>query len=218
MISCFIENTHMEARKTLRTPDRVLRDAFNCNHTATLFKYLEYWYAMPKFKEGFYKFLQPCKKHVLYREGDSWEEELKFGKKVFYKCFDKIGVRYKSKSAFMSENDPFKGKLYASYFDRKQGKTYYLRNHLMVENFIHITLKSFALVLSNKKNKNPKVDKESTQKTEAKPVFFVSSELPSKAPRDLSLYIIYKKILHLLLRLKVLRLLLKRRWKRKKLF
>jgi len=60
---------------------------------------LEFWFANPKYKEGFYKFVEPCA-HPLYREGDSWSEELGISRKIFAKAFDLIGVRYKSKSAY----------------------------------------------------------------------------------------------------------------------
>ena len=48
---------------------------------------------------GYYKFLEPCK-HPLYKNGDSWTEELGFTKHGFKTAFNKIGVRYKSRSEF----------------------------------------------------------------------------------------------------------------------
>jgi hypothetical protein len=94
---------------------------------------LEYWFSIPKYVDGFYKFVEPCG-HPLYRAGDSWSEELGISRKLFAKAFDLIGVRYYSKSAFLKEEDPFKGKLYASYHDRSTNQTYYVRNHSFVAN------------------------------------------------------------------------------------
>lgn len=94
--------------------------------TALLVGQLEYWFA--KYTQGFYKFMEPCE-HGHYRQGDSWTEELCLSRKVFNKAFDLIGIRYKSKAAFEASQDKFQGKLYASYYDRRQNKTYYRRNH-----------------------------------------------------------------------------------------
>ena len=41
---------------------------------------LEYWFSMPRYVGGFYKFVEPCK-HPLYRAGDSWSEELGVSKR-----------------------------------------------------------------------------------------------------------------------------------------
>lgn len=99
--------------------------------TTLLVGQLEYWFA--RYSHGFYKFMEPCE-HTHYREGDSWTEELSLSRKVFNKAFDLVGVRYKSKSAYDSEEDKFKGKLYASYYDRGENKTYYVRNHNFLKN------------------------------------------------------------------------------------
>src|ERR1700722_1386327 len=96
---------------------------------------LEFWFANPKYKEGFYKFVEPCA-HPLYREGDSWSEELGISRKIFAKAFDLIGVRYKSKSAYLNAEDTFQGKLYASYRDRKTNCTYFIRNHDFVSQLL----------------------------------------------------------------------------------
>ena len=48
---------------------------------------------------GYYKFLEPCD-HSLYKNGDSWTEELGFTKHGFKTAFNKIGSRYKSRSEF----------------------------------------------------------------------------------------------------------------------
>ena len=85
---------------------------------------LEYWFS--KKPQGFYKFLEPCN-HPLYRAGDSWTEELGFSRRVFNAAFDLIGVRYKSKTAFLNAQDKFQGKLYASYHDRKTNKTHFVQ-------------------------------------------------------------------------------------------
>ncbi|MDA3733607.1 hypothetical protein PBV87_19235 [Niameybacter massiliensis] len=97
---------------------------------------LEYWFAK---QEGgmFFKFTEPCE-HDLYREGDSWLEELNFGKEEFKGAFNRIGKCYKSKSQFVNQKDGnlFEGKLYASYYDRQKRLTYYFRNNDFVDKIL----------------------------------------------------------------------------------
>lgn len=106
---------------------------FGSDKAAIIFERLEYW--SDKYSSGFWKFFEPCK-HPLYREGDSWEEEIGFSRKVFAKVFPLIGIHYKSKSEFLQQSDPFQGKLYVSYYDRKTNRTYFLRNHQFVRDFL----------------------------------------------------------------------------------
>jgi len=103
-----------------------------CEKATVIAGRLEFWFS--KYHFGFYKFLEPCG-HRLYRAGDSWSEELGFSRKVFNRAFALIGVRYKSKSEFMSAEDKFQGKLYASYHDRKTNRTYFVRNHALATEF-----------------------------------------------------------------------------------
>ena len=105
---------------------------FGSQNAALLFDRLEYWFHIKK--NEFYKFIEPCN-HPCYREGDSWSEELRFSKLVFRNAFDKIGIRYISKTAFEKEEDPFKGKLFASYRDRQSKKTVFVRNNSLVRMF-----------------------------------------------------------------------------------
>jgi hypothetical protein len=107
--------------------------ALGCEKATLILGRLEYWFE--RYTSGFYKFVEPCS-HPLYREGDSWSEEIGFPRKAFAKAFDLIGVRYKSKSAFMQSKDKFQGKLYASYHDRKTNQTYFIRNHEFASQFI----------------------------------------------------------------------------------
>lgn len=95
------------------------------NPIAIIQHQLEYWFS--KYPKGFYKFLEPCK-HPLYKVGDSWTEEIGYSRPVFNKAFDTIGIRYNSKSEFTKAEDKFQGKLYASYYDRKTNKTFFIRN------------------------------------------------------------------------------------------
>jgi hypothetical protein len=48
--------------------------------------------------------------------------------KKFRCAFDKIGRRYSSKTAFLNAEDPFKGRMYAYYKDRKEKKTIFIKN------------------------------------------------------------------------------------------
>ncbi len=102
---------------------------FGSQNAVLLFDKLEYWFS--KKKNEFYKFIEPCD-HPLCRTGDTWTEELGFSKKVFRTAFDKIGIRYKSKTEFVRESDPFKGKLFAYYQDRQTKKTIFVRNNSLL--------------------------------------------------------------------------------------
>lgn len=95
-------------------------------NAALMMAQLEFWF---KVTEGrpFYKFLEPCG-HELYKEGDSWSEELGMTGSEVRTAFKRIGTIYKSKRAFKESQDVFKGKPYASYYDRIRKTTYYLRN------------------------------------------------------------------------------------------
>lgn len=99
-----------------------------------VFQQLEYWFA--SHPEGFYKFLSPCA-HPECLPGDTWVEELMFSEKEFRAAFDHIGVRYKSLKQAQSAPDPFQGKMYFSYTDAIARKTYYRRNHDLVDT--HLT-------------------------------------------------------------------------------
>ena len=108
-----------------------LRAEFGSQNAVLLFDRLEYWFS--KKKNEFYKFIEPCD-HPLCRAGDTWTEELGFSKKVVRTAFDKIGIRYKSKTEFEKEDNPFKGKLFAYYQDRQTKKTIFVRNNSLLDN------------------------------------------------------------------------------------
>lgn len=110
-----------------------------------VFQQLEYWFEKRK-GEPFYKFLSPCpNKKALYKDGDSWTEELGISELEFRTAFDGIGIRYTSKTEYLSAvekerqfyRDTPKGPeqvlLYCSYQDKKTGLTYYVRNHHYVD-------------------------------------------------------------------------------------
>lgn len=103
---------------------------FGSQNAVLLFDKLEYWFS--KKADQFYKFIEPCA-HPLCKKGDTWSEELGFSKKVFKTAFDKIGMRYISKTAFEKETDPFKGKLFAYYQDRQTKKTIFVRNNQLLK-------------------------------------------------------------------------------------
>ena len=86
---------------------------------------LEYWFS--KCGSGFYKFIEPCK-HRLYRDGDSWCEQLGISENTFRKYLKQICNSFQSKESFVRKDDPFNGKPYASYFDRIRKITFYFRN------------------------------------------------------------------------------------------
>lgn len=143
-----------------------LRTCFNSTSAALIIGRLEFWFENKKFKNGFYKFLEPCG-HPLYREGDSWSEELGLSRKLFGKAFDIIGVRYKSKSAYLKAENKFQGKLYASYHDRKTNRTYFIRNHEFVSQFLGELFKKppSPVVSPLPKKQKAKKDQDSPTKT-----------------------------------------------------
>lgn len=94
---------------------------------------LDYWFSSQP--EGFYKFLEPAE-HPAYKAGDSWVEELGMSADEFRYAFDRISIRYKSRTEFEKASktgDIFKGKFYCSYIDRRANLTYYYRNHDVVD-------------------------------------------------------------------------------------
>jgi hypothetical protein len=119
--------------------------------SAVLMTQLDFFFGMKdqdgfcKFEDGFYKFLEPVTKkedgnpangHEKYRHGDSWCECLNITADEFRTMFDKIGMRYASSSAYRAareRGDPFQGKYYLSFVDRKANLTWYLRNHQKVD-------------------------------------------------------------------------------------
>ena len=133
-----------------------LKSSLGCEKATLILGRLEYWFE--RYSTGFYKFVEPCQ-HPLYREGDSWAEEIGFSRKIFAKAFDLIGVRYKSKSAFTKATDKFQGKLYASYHDRKTNQTYFIRNHQFAPEFINrlFCRKSPSPALNKKKAEDQKI-------------------------------------------------------------
>lgn len=134
-----------------------LQDHFGSSHVPLLVGKLEYWFSKEKFREGFFKFLEPCP-HRLCKKGDTWSEELGWKRSLFKKIFDVVGVRYTSKTAYFAaakEGDPFRGKLYASYYDRKANKNFYIRNHDFAENLFDKIQVSFSTKRAQKDPSQP---------------------------------------------------------------
>ena len=71
--------------------------------------------------------------HERYRPGTSWLEETGMSLNEFRSAFDSIGYRHTSKSSFMSAEDKFFGRMYASYVDKRTNLTHYFRNHALVD-------------------------------------------------------------------------------------
>jgi|GEM_PF-1005918 len=119
--------TKIKEKKTVTVANSQLITDFHKKPTTQLvIQRLEYWFRGKK-KKGFFKFTEPCD-HKLYREGDSWTEEIGISRRTFNRHFDSIGARWGSKSSFNKAKDPFLGKLYACYYDRKENMTRYFRN------------------------------------------------------------------------------------------
>lgn len=145
---------------------------------------LDYWFAI-KDGQPFYKFMEEQRGerlHQAYKPGDSWCEELSMSPDEFRSAFDRIGVRYKSFSAYnraVKEGDPFQGHFYLSYLDRIRGLTWYHRNHDRVDEFLTdlLSRKSGISSYGNRKSKVtdidnnylPELDKPISNKTETTP-------------------------------------------------
>lgn len=130
--------------------------------TATLMmSQLEFWFKTTGGK-SFFKFLEPCA-HERYKEGDSWQEELGMSTSEIRYAFKRIGEPYKSKSAFMKSEDVFKGKLYASYYDRIRKVTYYFRNTQKVKEIFEILESEAACVQEVCVNKEDEVREENRE-------------------------------------------------------
>jgi hypothetical protein len=148
----------------------VLSQKFGSTVAALAFDRLEYWAKRPtlknrpQFHNGFYKFIEPCD-HPLYKEGDSFTEELGIARTTFTKAFDKFGIRYKSKTAFLKAQDKFHGKLYVSYHDRELRRTIFIRNEQRIQelyqelkqlqkNYLTTTKQETSEPLKNARSKN----------------------------------------------------------------
>lgn len=114
--------------------DIKIRDHYGSNNTAIVFSRLMYWFN--KKPEGFYKFKQPCKKHPLYRSGDSWGEELMMSRKILDPIMARLVTYYKTKKAFLLSSDRFKGKIFASYTNHKTNQTHYIIDWKAYSRFI----------------------------------------------------------------------------------
>jgi len=128
---------------------------------AILMQQMEFWFS--SYEDGFYKFLSPVQNNSFYKDGDSWTEELGFSEDEFRTAFDKIGVRYKSKTEFDQAEDKFQGRFYCSYHDKIKGLTMYYRNHEIVDAAIDKMLTGIA---SPRKSEKPGYVDRQTQPTE----------------------------------------------------
>ena len=127
-----------------------LRDFAGSINAAILMQQLDYYFM--SHPGGFYKFTEPSG-HPEYREGDSWTETMNFSSKEFKNAWKHIGVTYASKTSYHRiRGDKFQGKLYCAYIDRKQNnKTYYFRNHALVNERLDTLIKSKSEVQTPEK-------------------------------------------------------------------
>lgn len=95
-----------------------------------LMQQLDFWF--DRHPDGFYKFMDASPDHPAYREGDSWSEELAISVDEFRTAFDRLGIRYTSKSKYDAAPDKFNGRYYCSYYDRRRQLTFYFRNDELV--------------------------------------------------------------------------------------
>ena len=127
-----------------------INNYFGNDKSSIIVDRLEYWFS--KCENSFYKFLEPCD-HALYRVGDSWLEETGIKRHTFKRVFKLFGTWYNSKSEFLKQDDPFNGKLYSAYYDRKLNRTFFVRNNELVSSFFKNLKKNFF-------NKNHSAEKQ----------------------------------------------------------
>lgn len=122
------------ARNNYLKFDIAVRDYYGSNNTAIAFSRLLYWFG--KKPDGFYKFKQACRKHPLYKKGDSWGEELGMSRKVLDPIFSRLVNHHSTKRDFLKQADKFKGKMFASYTNHKTNQTYYFIDCEAVQSFL----------------------------------------------------------------------------------
>jgi len=110
--------------------------------SAILFEQLEYWFDKCDYNY-FYKFLESAPNHPSYDPGDSWIEELGFSVEEFRSAFDKIGIRYNSKTEFLKAKEEGRlfiknreEKFYCSFIDKQKNLTYYVRNNELIDRLL----------------------------------------------------------------------------------
>ncbi|NEX63435.1 hypothetical protein [Noviherbaspirillum galbum] len=125
-------------RRGFYTPHRLLAHFKGDGMLAIFMTQLEYWFE--KKPNGFYKF-QSKASHALYKNGQSWQEELGgLSEHRVRTLFLEIGVRYTDKSSLQKakeSGDLFNGKYYACYVNRATNVTTYYRNHALVDEFLY---------------------------------------------------------------------------------
>jgi len=103
--------------------------------TAILLDRMEYWFKVKSWKGEFHKFMEPCD-NTLYREGDSWTEELGMSSRSITNALKPICIRYKSKGSFMRAKDKFQGRIYARYHNRQLNVYFFVRNNSKAESLL----------------------------------------------------------------------------------
>jgi len=163
--------------------DPKIKKFTGCDRATLILEKLEFFFS--KQPDGFYKFIEPCS-HRLYKKDDSWAEELGCDRKCFTRSWKKIGFRHKSRMAFKEAEDKFKGKLYASYYDRHLNQMFFIRNHDLANE----TLKEFYKPKKSKKGTRDNQDKKTIDSVVSEPLSTghnVRSYMePENTPLDLS--------------------------------
>jgi hypothetical protein len=110
---------------------------FGAVTASILYQQLNYWFSK---KKQFFKYLAPpaepdIDKTPHYKTGDSWTEELGFSIHEFRSAFDKMGIRYNSLAKYKKAKDnntvfnkDGKQYLFASFIDKRNNLTYYVKN------------------------------------------------------------------------------------------
>lgn len=148
-------------------PYRKSMRALGGSVTATILLQQVIWRARHKGWEPFYKFRSPCN-HELYREGDSWTEELGFSIDEFDAAIKRIGTKITtgtSKSEALAGETPTSLVIY--WTDTNRITWYYLNRQLLGRLLLPIYLVDRKVPTSLKmgKSNTPVIPKNTTKTT-----------------------------------------------------
>lgn len=114
--------------------EKLIEKHFGSYKVARAFGQLHYW--STQMPNGFYKFKQPCKNNPLYKKGDSWGEDLGMNRWELDPIFKRLVNHHASKSQYRKSSNKFDGKMFCSYKDCKDNRTYYFMNKEVIDQFL----------------------------------------------------------------------------------
>ena len=116
------------------------KTVFKSTNACILFQQLLYWMERTKSDDGsFYKFTKSSPKHPLYKQGDSWCEELRLSKDEFDTAKHEVVMHYSSKEEWLKGRlNGNASKPFSSYYDRQNHLVHYFPNPTTINNILQI--------------------------------------------------------------------------------